>query len=113
MKKSEFKRCVDEETGEDKPCYLIDEKRSVCILPSKDFGKRDIIIISENGARSVRSITEMANKLIKEYKVPQERVVGEIFPWASRRLRDLEMEETSTSFKLADFGVKRDKKQKV
>ena len=49
------------------------EKVFVCISPSKDFGKRDIIILSGNGAKSVGSVTDLANKLINAYKIPQKK----------------------------------------
>jgi len=48
-------------------CIFVNNRYQICILPSKDFGRRDIILIDykERQARSVRSTTELANILLK------------------------------------------------
>jgi len=96
-------------------CLSVDKEKgiSVCILPSKDFGKRDIIIVTKEGAKAVRSTTELVNKLIKDYKIEHEKIVNDILPWVGEKLRDLEMEETEFGLKVMNSGIERRRIQKV
>jgi hypothetical protein len=96
----------------EKPCYSVDKGITVCVLPSKDFGKRDIIFVPTEGkAISVRSTTELINKL-RDYEIPPAKIT-DTMTFVSGRLRGLESEEISLGVKAGGFGVEKSKKQKV
>ena len=64
---------------------------TVCVVNSKEVGKRDIIIIPkplDQRAFSVRSLTELGNKL-RGLKVPHNEVTKAIM-FASEKLKELE-----------------------
>jgi len=64
----------------------------ICIYPSKDLGKRDIIYYDseKHKAQSVRSTTELMNILGKK-KIPDEEIIKAIH-FVGERLRELERE---------------------
>ena len=62
---------------------------AVCVTPSKEVGKRDIMLMAENsGTQSVRSTTELINMLSKKNVTFEERKV--VLDFLSERLRYLE-----------------------
>jgi hypothetical protein len=87
---------------ETKPSFLSsmdvkDEKGNilgaVCVSPSKELGKRDIILMDEKtGTFSVRSTTELINMLSKKNVSFEER--KQVLEFLSERLRFLEKEVT-------------------
>ena len=88
------------------------KEATICIATSKDFGKRDIIFVPKNNenAFSVRSVTELGNKL-KKLQVPHEEIIKTI-GFASEGLRDLESEKTRTEVETPIINVKRSKEIK-
>ena len=80
----------------------------VCVGPSKDMEERDIIIFfkNEGRARSVRSTTELINKLAKA-KVP-EKEIFDTYEFVTKKLRSLELREAEV--KVGSVGVKEAKK---
>ena len=76
---------------------------SVCVLKGKDLGKSDIIFMpinEENNSFSVRSVTELANKMTKEMIPLKQR--KEVLNFASDRLwyleNKLEIDKKKLSF---------------
>ncbi|NYB53113.1 MAG: hypothetical protein HVN35_11225 [Methanobacteriaceae archaeon] len=71
---------------------------AVCVTPSKEIGKRDILLMDEKtGTQSVRSTTELINMLSKK-KVPfHERKL--VLDFLAERLRVLEQELTLKTLK--------------
>ncbi len=55
--------------SEERSCFRIEignKNLMVCVSPSKNAGEMDIILINDNAARSMRSMTELVNMLLKE-----------------------------------------------
>ena len=71
---------------------------AVCVTPSKEIGKRDILLMDEKtGTQSVRSTTELINMLSKK-KVPfHERKL--VLDFLADRLRVLEQDLTVKTLK--------------
>lgn len=71
---------------------------AVCVTPSKEIGKRDILLMGDKTAtQSVRSTTELINMLSKK-KVPfNER--KQVLDFLAERLRALEQDLTIESLK--------------
>ena len=64
---------------------------AVCVTPSKEIGKRDILLMDENaGTQSVRSTTELINMLSKKNVPFDERKM--VLDFLAERLRVLEQE---------------------
>ena len=65
----------------------------VCVYPSKDLGKRDIIFYNdkERRAKSVRSITELMN-VIASKRAPKSEIIR-VTHFVGERLRELEREK--------------------
>lgn len=103
--KKQFSSCTD---LKDKDGNILG---AVCVATGKDLGKKDIILMPKDGdTRSVRSTTELINKLA-DINVPFEerkRVVD----FTADRLRALELEEISERFKISPLGAKQSKKTK-
>ncbi|MBO8183149.1 MAG: hypothetical protein H0Z28_10215 [Archaeoglobus sp.] len=92
---------------DEKPCVDVDGIK-VCVVRSKDLGKRDIIITDpKKGARSMRSVTELINKLSKDYDISMDRITDEVLPFVNRRLRDLGEEADSTKISAFDIGYEK------
>ena len=105
-KEEKIKNCRD--------IYSKEGKRlgCVCIATSKDFGKRDIILMPEDKpTTSVRSTTELMNKL-QTLNVPFEKR-KELVDFTAERLRDLELEESTHLIKGEPFSVSESKKKRV
>jgi len=85
---------------------------SVCVVPSKDFGKRDIIFMRKSGgARSLRSVTELINYLEK-LNVPYE-VRKKAMNFVAERLRALDLEEVSGRLRVGPISAEKSEKKKV
>ena len=85
---------------------------SVCVVPAKDFGKRNIIFMRKSGgARSLRSVTELMNELEK-HSVPFE-VRKEVMSFVAERLRALELEEVSGGLKIGPVSTEKSEKKIV
>jgi len=84
--------CKRVRESERSSCKKVDDHTYVCVVVSKDFGKRDIIIIDYRAkqARSLRSTTELANQLLKR-GIGEEKLT-EVLDFVSNRLRALEEE---------------------
>lgn len=80
---------------------------AVFVSPSKELGKRDIILMDEkSGTHSARSITELLNMLSKKNVPFTEK--KRVLEFLAERLRTLEQD-----YKLYDFNtIKKDKKTK-
>lgn len=64
---------------------------AVCVTPSKEIGKRDILLMDEKaGTQSVRSTTELINMLSKKDVPFDER--KNVLDFLAERLRILEQE---------------------
>lgn len=61
---------------------------AVVVAPAKEIGKRDILLMENNGTQSVRSITELINMLSKKDVSFEERKL--VLDFLSERLRTLE-----------------------
>ncbi|BDZ71598.1 hypothetical protein [Methanobacterium petrolearium] len=64
---------------------------AVCVSPSKEIGKRDILLMDEKtGTQSVRSTTELINMLSKKNVSFEDRKI--VLDFLAERLRVLEQE---------------------
>jgi len=64
---------------------------AVCVAPSKEIGKRDILLMDEKtGTQSVRSTTELINMLSKKNVSFEDRKL--VLDFLAERLRVLEQE---------------------
>ena len=64
---------------------------AVCVAPSKEIGKRDIVLMDEKtGTQSVRSTTELINMLSKKNVSFEDRKI--VLDFLAERLRVLEQE---------------------
>lgn len=64
---------------------------AVCVAPSKEIGKRDILLMDEKtGTQSVRSTTELINMLSKKNVSFEDR--KQVLDFLAERLRVLEQE---------------------
>ncbi len=64
---------------------------AVCVAPSKEIGKRDILLMDEKtGTQSVRSTTELINMLSKKNVSFEDRKI--VLDFLAERLRVLEQE---------------------
>ncbi|EKF86422.1 hypothetical protein [Methanobacterium formicicum] len=71
---------------------------AVCVTPSKEIGKRDILLMDEKaGTQSVRSTTELINMLSKKDVPFDERKL--VLDFLAERLRFLEQELTINTLK--------------
>jgi hypothetical protein len=71
---------------------------AVCVTPSKEIGKRDILLMDEKaGTQSVRSTTELINMLSKKNVPYDERKL--VLDFLAERLRFLEQELTINTLK--------------
>ena len=111
----EIKHCnIDEDN---KSCMDVKNEEgevigAVCIATGKDFGKKDIIYMQkQNNAYSVRSVTELLNKVAKNGVPFEER--KSILDFASERLRALESNEISSGFKLGSLSANLNRKSTV
>jgi len=60
--------------SKEEPFYEVKKGLDICVMPSKDSGETDMIILPSNEkAISVRSTTELINKL-RSYGVPMEEI---------------------------------------
>lgn len=81
----------------------------VCVGPSKDLGKKDIVYMpNDKETFSVRSTTELMNKL-RERHIPYEERKS-VFNFVSDRLRALEREEISKGLTVGPVSGKTSKK---
>ena len=72
---------------------------AVCVTPSKEIGKRDILLMDEKaGTQSVRSTTELINMLSKKNVPYDERKM--VLDFLAERLRVLEQELAINTLKL-------------
>ncbi len=100
-----------------KSCFDVKNKDgqvfgAVCVATGKDLGKKDIILMEkENNAYSVRSITELMNKLAKKNVSFEER--KKVLDFASKRLRALESNEKSSELKIGPIEVNKSEKMSV
>jgi hypothetical protein len=77
---------------------------AVCVTPSKEMGKRDILLMDEKtGTQSVRSTTELINMLSKKKVTFHERKL--VLDFLAERLRDLEHDLTINTLK-SSKGIK-------
>lgn len=67
----------------------VGEKIEIYISLNKDGNKVDMIIVSENGAASVRSTTELINKLMKDFNISFEKIVNDVIPFVDKKLKEL------------------------
>lgn len=71
---------------------------AVCVTPSKEIGKRDILLMDEKaGTQSVRSTTELINMLSKKNVPFDERKL--VLDFLAERLRFLEQELSINTLK--------------
>lgn len=71
---------------------------AVCVTPSKEIGKRDILLMDEKaGTQSVRSTTELINMLSKKDVPFEER--KNVLDFLAERLGRLEQELTINTLK--------------
>ena len=107
----------DQEKKEIESCFDVKNKDgqvfgAVCVATGKDLGKKDIILMEkENNAYSVRSITELMNKLAKKNVSFEER--KKILDFASKRLRSLESNEKSSELKIGPFEANKSEKLSI
>ena len=66
----------------------VKEGVEVSIVLDKDF-KPKIVIITDEGSKSVRSIVELMNVLITKHNVDRETITGKVIPWVNNRIREL------------------------
>lgn len=100
------------ETIEDKFTSSIDLKDekgniwgAVCVSTSKEFGKRDILLMDENmGTFSARSITELINMLSKKNVSFEDK--KRVLDFLAERLRFLEQESLINNFKSMENSKK-------
>jgi len=67
----------------------VGEKIEIYISLNKNGNKVDMIIVSENGAASVRSTTELINKLMKDFNISFEKIVNDVIPFVDKKLKEL------------------------
>ncbi len=100
---------------EHKSCYRITgDKGAVCVVTSKDFGRRDMIYLpksSDEKAFSVRGTTEMINKL-KEMSVPHDEI-ERVMDFTDERLRALQTDESANGITAGPFSASKSDKKKV
>jgi len=82
---------------------------AVCVTPSKEVGKRDIMLMAENsGTQSVRSTTELINVLSKKNVSLDDRKM--VLDFLAERLGSLEQELAVKTLRSLDNKEKQSKK---
>lgn len=82
---------------------------AVCVTPSKEVGKRDIMLMAENsGTQSVRSTTELINVLSKKNVSFDDRKM--VLDFLAERLVSLEQELAVNTLRSLDNKEKQSKK---
>jgi len=82
---------------------------AVCVTPSKEVGKRDIMLMAENsGTQSVRSTTELINVLSKKNVSFDDRKM--VLDFLAERLGSLEQELAVNTLRSLDNKEKQSKK---
>lgn len=105
-----------EKVDQEKSCMDFEDKKGgkfcVCVSPRKDADTKDIIIMRETEkANSVRSTTELANKLMDMGISLETR--RDAMDFVSSRLRALDIEESIREGILGPLGGKISKKKGV
>lgn len=81
---------------------------AVCVAPSKEIGKRDILLMDEKtGTQSVRSTTELINMLSKKNVSFEER--KQVLDFLAERLRFLEKDLAINTLKTLKEETKKKK----
>ncbi|CDG64976.1 MAG: hypothetical protein PWQ15_1142 [Methanobacterium sp.] len=82
---------------------------AVCVTPSKEVGKRDIMLMAENsGTQSVRSTTELINILSKKNVSFEDRKM--VLDFLAERLGSLEKELAVNTLRSLEDKEKQNKK---